>query len=109
MLARRDLIELGVVTNENYSKFGCSIQQIMMINQLLFDVDDTTHSYVLDNIFKDGMMQAKKLITVTDAEKLINSLIDGTEFRFVQYNSYEWHEHKKQEKIKKMLQKKQIV
>lgn len=105
MLLRRDIIELGIVTEENYSKLGCSFNQIELINSMLWKVDEKIHGLVLDKIFHKGMNNAMRIITRMDADKLIDALIDNKEFKFVEYGTPEWDKYKKEEKINKMIKR----
>ncbi len=98
MLIRKDLIEIGKLTIENSYKFGCTQSQLNLINDLLYRSSMEIHNYVLDNLYSTGINNIRYVLTSIDANKLIDSLISGTQFKFVIYNSQEWHNFKVEEK-----------
>ena len=103
MLVRKDLVEKSHLTIENQRLFGATQVQLTFINDLLYRCPMEIHNMVLDNLYTEGADNVRFKITITEATKLINNLINGDEFKFIEYNTPEWHEMKIEEKKLKLI------
>jgi hypothetical protein len=99
MLIRQDVVEISHVSYENSEKFGATVAQCEYINELVFKCEIPIQCLLLDKLYSiSGLQNIRYHLTRLEATKLINAMESKIEFKFVEWNSPEWHEIKLQEK-----------
>ncbi len=91
MILQNDLIEISHLTQETQEKFGVTQDQLSFINDLLYRCPIEVHNKVLDKLYVDGVYNVKYKLTSLEATKLINCIVNGQDFKFIEYNTPEWH------------------
>jgi len=90
-IIQNDIIEISHLTSDNQKQFGVTDVQLQFINDLLYRCTSDVHNKVLNNLYKDGIDNARYKLTSIEATKLINCLTTGVPFQFIEYNTPEWH------------------
>lgn len=96
-ILQKDLIEISHLTYETQQQFGVTSQQLQFINDVLYKCPIEIHNKVLDNLYKDGFDNIRYKLTSIEATKLINCLVSGVPFQFIEYDTPQWHEVKLKE------------
>lgn len=102
-IIRKDIIEISHLTQETRNSFGVTQDQLTFINNLLYRNPISVHNIVLNNLYKDGVDNVQFKLTSIEAVKLINCLLNGVDFQFIEYNTEEWHKIKLEEMKLKLI------